>query len=122
MATYTNIVSVNKNKEAYLSMLFDVSADDDLTLSADLQDWCIVGVIMPAAWTAADITIEGSHDDTTFNTITSQTGTTYTLTVSASKYVHLNISDTFNFPRYIKLASSTGQASDRTVILELKRL
>jgi len=122
MATYTNIVSINSVKEAYIDVTFDISEDADLTASADLQDWHITALVMPAAWTAADITFEGSLDDTTFNAIYDKAGIEYTLTVSTSRFVFLNISDTYNFPRYIKLKSSTNQLSaDRTIRLLLNR-
>lgn len=122
MATHTDITNqTTDGKSAYIDVLIDQDVDDDLTGAADLQNYSLVGVIMPATWTAADITFEGSVDDTTFNTIKSNSGTTYTLTVAASEYIYIPISDSFLFPRYIKVATSAGQAADRTVTLVLKK-
>ena len=122
MAEYENIVSIDGSRdEAYIDVIFDITADDDLTLAADLQGYKITGVIMPATWTAADITFEGSIDDSTFNPIKSKSGVAYTLTVSASDFIHLPLSDTYNFPRYIKVGSSNPQGADRTVKLVLRQ-
>jgi len=115
------ITEIYANRTAYESALIDVSADDNLTSAIDLVDWHLIGIVMPAAWTAADITFEGSHDNSTFNTILNQFGTTYTLTVSTDQYIFLSVADTYSFPRYIKIGTSAGQAADRTLILVLAK-
>jgi len=58
----------------------------------------------------------------TFNVIKNSAGATYTVTVSTSQFVWLPVSDTFPFPRYIKLGSSTNQLSaDREIIVLMKQ-
>jgi len=123
MATHTNRISeTGLQNLAYMDdILIDADVDDDLTGSIDLSDWKLKGIIMPAAWTAADITLLGSHDDTTFNTIYNPQGTVYTLTVTTDSYVIIPLADSASFPRYLKIATSAGQAADRTLVLVLER-
>jgi hypothetical protein len=121
MATHTDYTNQDSGNARYMDVLFDISADDDLTGSIDLQDFTLVGIVMPAAWTAADITLEGSVDDTTFNAINAKNGTTYTITAAASQFIAIPVADSFPFPRYLKLASSAAQLADRTLTLLIKR-
>ncbi len=122
MATYTEIKPLDAaTHQAQIDVLFVQSADDDLTEGIDLRDYKLKALIMPGTWTAADISFEVSIDDITYNPLTNVNGVTYTVTVVADKYVMLPISDTFSWTRFIKLASSVGQAADRTIILVLER-
>ena len=123
MAQYTEITgTTDRGREATIDVTFDIDVDADLTGAADLQDYRLKALIMPAAWTAADITLQCSVDDSTFNPVYNESGTEYTLTVSTSRYVRLQMSDTYNLARYIKLKSSTDQLSaDRTITLVLEK-
>lgn len=108
--------------QGYETVTIDISADDDLTTAVYLDNWKIKGVITPSAWTTADITFQGSHDNSTFNTIYERdSDTAYTVEAGASRYITIPVADTWQFPPYIKVATSAGQAADRDIILVLER-
>jgi hypothetical protein len=58
------------------------------------------GVLMPASWTAAGLSMEVSIDNTTFVPVTDDAGTEYTATVSASKFIVFA-----NLPQFLAFAS-----------------
>jgi hypothetical protein len=84
----------------------------------------LTGIQMPAAWTAADITFQGSVDGVTFYDMFDSTGTEVDLTVAASRYVAIN--PPIEVSPYIKVRSGTtgtpvNQAADRQVILHFRK-
>lgn len=69
----------------------------------------LVGLQMPAAWTAAGLTLQGSMDGVNFANVYDQSGTEVTLTVAASRFIQLNPADFAGF-RKLKLRSGTSGA------------
>jgi hypothetical protein len=50
----------------------------------------LVGIVMPADWTAANLTFQVSHDDgTTFNNLYDKDGTEVTVTAADDRYITL---------------------------------
>lgn len=83
----------------------------------------LVGIIMPAAWTAANLTLQMSHDDSTYNNVYDETGTEKTIVASASRYILLNPAD-FLGANSLKVRSGTSgtpvnQGADRSLIFVL---
>jgi len=83
----------------------------------------VVGVVMPAAWTAANLTIQASADDTTYNNVYDELGTEKTIVASTDRYIPLNPAD-FLGANSIKVRSGTAgtpvnQAAARSVIVVL---
>lgn len=69
----------------------------DVTIAngASLSGAAFVGgrlsaIIMPAAWTAANLTFQGSEDDSTYNDLYDDAGTEYVVTAGASRYIVLD--------------------------------
>ena len=90
---------------------------------ADVDGAAIVGIIMPAAWTAANLTLQMSHDDTTFNNVYDETGTEKTIVASTSRYILLNPAD-FLGCNGLKIRSGTAvtpvnQGADRVITFVL---
>lgn len=110
------------NQLITIEATIDQSADDDLTPSIDLAGYQVVALQMPSAWTAANITLEGSVDNSTFQAVYNRAGVQYTITAAASRYITIDPSDSLSFPRYIKIATSAGQAADRTITLVLRKV
>ncbi|MDD5585626.1 MAG: hypothetical protein PHY92_01545 [Alphaproteobacteria bacterium] len=85
----------------------------------------LFGFVMPAAWTAANLTFQMSHDGgTTWANVYDSNGNELTATVAASRYVAL---DPANFASLamIKVRSGTSgtpvnQAAERTLQLVLR--
>lgn len=91
--------------------------------AVDLFERVLCGLIMPAAWTAADITFEGSNDLTgTYYPVKKCDGSTTPIaaftvkTPSALDYIIFD-PDSFSGLRYIKIVSSAAQGADRILTL-----
>jgi len=81
----------------------------------------LVGLVMPAVWTAADLTLDSSADGATYNNVYDRYGTEYTLLVDASRFIPLNPVDFAAMP-YLKIRSGTAgapvnQGGDRIITL-----
>jgi hypothetical protein len=83
----------------------------------------LVGIIMPAAWTAANLTLQASHDDSTFNNVYDELGTEKTIVSSTSRYISLNPADYLG-ANSLKVRSGTAgtpvnQGGARSIVLVL---
>lgn len=90
----------------------------------ELGGGILTGMILPAAWTAAGITFQGSVDGTNFYNLYDEFGAEITLTVDASRYIRLNPTDNYSIP-YMKLRSGTSgsavnQGADRILTLIIR--
>ena len=98
-----------------------IASSASLSGSADLGGTTLSGYIMPAAWTAADLTFQGSVDGANFSDIYDSFGNEVSHSVAASRFVALNPAD-FAGIRYLKIRSGTtgapvNQAAERIVTL-----
>jgi hypothetical protein len=91
--------------------------------AVDLGPRALLAIIMPATWTAADLTITAANSLAgTYHPVMRADGSTtaiaaYTIKApSASDYIALNPSD-FAALRYIKFVSSGAQAAERKLQL-----
>lgn len=83
----------------------------------------LAGIVMPAAWTAADLTFQGSVDGSRFVDIHDDSGTEETVTADADRYIPVNPALWEGVQR-IKVRSGTSaapvnQAADRSIQLVL---
>lgn len=81
----------------------------------------IIGIVMPSAWTAAAITLQGSVDGTNYFDLHNDSGTEISITVAASRFVLITTRGWPAVP-YVKIRSGTTsvpvvQAAERTVTL-----
>jgi len=97
-----------------------------LSPAIDLADYGYrpIAIVMPAAWTAANLTFQGSHDGSTFNNLYTSAGVEYLVTAAASQYIILNPAD-FLGVQVLKIRSGTSgtpvnQGADRTLSLVIK--
>lgn len=94
-----------------------------LSGAIDLDGSTVVGIVMPAAWTTANLTLQMSHDDSTFNNVYDELGSEKTITASTSRYILLNPSDYLGADG-LKIRSGTSgtpvnQGGDRSIIVVL---
>lgn len=88
----------------------------------DLKGYSLVGIQMPAAWTAADLTFQASADGTTFENLHVDTSDTeYTVQAAASRYIAIPLATTISV-RFLKVRSGTpavpvNQGADRVLRL-----
>jgi hypothetical protein len=79
------------------------------------------GIIMPSAWTPADITFQGSIDGENYYNIYDAAGNEYDILVDAGRYILLDV-QAFRTPLYLKIRSGTAsvsvtQSDDRVITL-----
>lgn len=78
-----------------------------------------VGLIMPAAWTAADITFQVSADGTTFVNLYDKTGAEVVYKAVAGAGIQISDFDLAPWS-HIKIRSSVNQADDREILVVMK--
>ena len=93
-----------------------------LSGSIDLGTTRLFAIIMPAAWTTANLTFQVSADGTTYNNLYDDTGTEVTVTAAASQYIVISSPAKMLGARWFKVRSGTNtsavnQAADRVVTI-----
>lgn len=88
---------------------------------AALGGMTLVGIIMPATWTAADLTFQASHDNSTFNNVYDADDAEVTVEADASRYIQIAPTAYLGM-NYLKVRSGTtgspvNQGGARSVIL-----
>ena len=87
-----------------------------------LMSGCVLaGIVMPAAWTAADLTFQVSLEGSTFVPLYDANGVEVSVKAAASRQIQVQPAD-FAGVRYLKLQSgltgaTVNQAADRAVTL-----
>lgn len=110
MATYT--IANNES----------LSGAIDLGLTSAKQR--VLAIIMPAAWTAANLTFQGSLDDVTYTNVYDDAGNEVTVTAAAARYIVLDndLSKNLTGFRFMKVRSGTSgsavnQGAARTIVV-----
>ena len=99
-----------------------IGAAASLSDAEDMKGRRLVGIIMPATWTTADITFQASIDGTNFYDLYDQDGNEVTVTSpTASGFIGIYTAFTF-VPTHLKVRSGTTgtpvvQAAGRTITL-----
>jgi len=84
-----------------------IAASANLSEAVLVDGAAIVGIVMPATWTAANLTFQVSVDGTTYNNLYDQFGTEVNVPASTSRYIQTNPADFEGFV-YIKVRSGTS--------------
>lgn len=100
-----------------------ISSGNSLSSGIDLGTARLARIVMPASWTAANLTFQTSPDNSTWSDLYDSYGTEYTVTAAASRAIIIPLVD-FIGVRYIKVRSGTAgaavaQGADRTLTLVL---
>lgn len=96
-----------------------------LSGAVELEGMELVAIEMPAAWTAANLTFQGSHDGVTFNNVHDDAGTEVSVTAAAARFIRLNPELWGGF-HAIKVRSGTAgaavnQGAERVINLVLRQ-
>jgi hypothetical protein len=99
-----------------------------LSAEVDLEGMRLVAILMPAAWTAANLTFQGA--DVTggaYADAYDDAGAEVSVTAAASRFISLDTRAVKIAGRFIKVRSGTtgvpvNQAADRTLVLILRGL
>ena len=94
----------------YRSYTATIALNGSLSAAVDLNGGTPLRLEMPAAWTAAVVTFQFSHDGVTYRNLYDAAGTEYSVTVDASRAVVLSPAD-FAGVRYIKVRSGTAASA-----------
>lgn len=101
------------------TILSGASVSNDL----DLGNARLGRIAMPAAWTAADITLQTSHNNLNWNNLFDKDGSEYRIIAASGRSMLIPLVDMLSV-RYLRIRSGTSsaavnQAADRTLILAL---
>lgn len=109
---------------SFTSIIYSGTA---VTGSIDTKDQPILAIRIPASWTTANLTFQGSQDGTNFFDVYNLYGEEFTVVVGgASRYVVMGPQE-FQWARYIKIRSGTtgtpvNQAADRSLLVITRRV
>lgn len=103
-----------------------IAASGSLSDAVTLREQTVVAIEMPAAWTAASITLQASADGSTFNNVYTSGGDEVEYTVAASRFIPLDPDDMAGM-RYVKIRSGTAatpvnQAAERNIKLVARNI
>ena len=87
-----------------------IALGESLSAAVDLTGLVLVGLQMPAAWTAAGITLQASADGTTYGDFKDYAGNEYTLVVTVNDHLHLDFIELMGV-RYVKVRSGTSASA-----------
>lgn len=91
--------------------------------SASQAEWfdpSLVGIIMPAAWTDADLDFEVSHDGTTYGPLyLSSADAPLTIPAGAGRRISVDPKDFVGW-QYVKVRSTQNQGAERTLTLLIR--
>ncbi len=104
--TYSLVTGVDN---VLSTQTWTIASGASLSTAIDLANDGIIRLLMPAAWTAASITLNVSPDGITYYDLYDRSGIEYAITVAASRAVILSPADFAGF-RYVKLRSGTASA------------
>lgn len=67
-----------------------IAASGSLSAEVPLGEKTLVGIVMPAAWTAAGITFQATADDVNFSELYDGAGNEITLTAAAGQFIQVD--------------------------------
>lgn len=101
-----------------------IANGESLSNTIDLDKNTLVAIHMPALWTAANITLQGSENGTTFDNLFDRFGNEITYNVAGARMITIPPAELYGI-RYIRLRSGTSavpvnQGAARTIVLITK--
>lgn len=103
-----------------------IANGQSLSGAVNLSGFTLIGIDLPSAWTTANLTLQASIDNSTWDNVFDSTGTEVTISAAASRFVLLNPAD-FVAIRYLRLRSGTSgtpvnQGGARTITLVVRAI
>ena len=101
----------------------DIANGESLSPAISLRDGRLMGIQMPATWTTADLTFQGSYNGGTFADVYDESGTEVTISADASQFIIVDPGKWLGLA-YLKVrsgtaASAVAQGGDRVIRLVL---
>jgi hypothetical protein len=85
----------------------DIANGQSLSGAVNLAGHLLVGVVMPSAWTTANLTLQVSRDASTYNNLHDFAGNEYTIVAAASRHILLDPSELAG-AEWVKVRSGTS--------------
>jgi len=103
-----------------------IAAAASLSSAASCQGRALAGILMPAAWTAADLTFQASVDGTTYGNFYTVAGAEITVIATVDNFIQIEPSG-FSGPLYLKVRSgpagaAQNQAAARIITLVFREV
>jgi hypothetical protein len=114
----------NFNKNAAIDVYYTtvtIATSGTVSTAVDLYGYSLLGIITPAAMTGTALTVQASHDGSTFNVMYDTDGSALSITSAASRFIALAPQD-FASVRHLKLVSGSTEAAERTITLAIRKL
>lgn len=116
-------MTVNPTRALAMPVSVTIDSGTSITAAINLGGRIPVGIIMPAAWTAANITFQASADGSSFADIYDASGEYALTNAAADRYLDLD-SNVFFGPLHLKVRSGTtgtpvNQGAERVLTLLL---
>lgn len=124
MATPSNPYGDSRYQVFTTTILSGASLSSEINLAG----LCVVAIIMPASWTAANLTFQAASVSAgTFNDVYDEAGTELTVTATASDHIIFPSDKALGLGPVIKVRSGTSaaavnQGADRSIGLVLRAL
>ncbi len=101
-----------------------IGADSALSDAVDVRGTTLVGLVMPADWTSADVTLQASVDGVSYADVYEASGVEVRLLADANRFIRLEPA-AFAGMRYVKLRSGVSgapvnQASARSLMFVVR--
>lgn len=114
---------VQEQMGGYTTLTFTIANGASLSDAQELMGFGLFAIQMPATWTTANLTFQGSYDNSTFQNIYDSAGNELTYIAAASVCI-TDLPELAPF-RYIKIRSGTSgtpvnQGGSRSLILIAK--
>lgn len=99
----------------------DIPNGQSASSVVDMQDFSMVGLIIPIAFTGTTITFNGSHDNINFYPLYNTAGTQLSITVGPDRWVEFSPGD-FAGVRFLSFVTGSLQAQNTILTVVVRSL
>lgn len=105
----------NTQERQKFTAIITIAVDNDLSDSVDLKRFTLGSFRLPAGMDSVSVTFQASDDDITFDQVRDASGSAIIITIDATAATYTVNPQDFASLRYLKIATSTGESSNRTI-------
>lgn len=109
----------------YTDLTTVIASGSSLSSAVSLDRRPLLRVLIPAGWTTANITMQGSVDGTNYYDLLDEAGSAISLAATAGKFIQISSPEDWAGFKYLKVRSGTSgspvtQAADRTITITVR--
>lgn len=98
---------ITSAESMHRSYLLTIASGEALSAILNTANIAVGAILLPATWTAANLTVQGSIDGTNFFNVYDQFGGEVTITASASAIAQMGMADLWTI-QYLRFRSGTA--------------